>query len=259
MHSLLRATGLALVLTMATTAGAKAQSALNDILNNGVLKIGTTGDWNPMSVKDPATNSYKGYDIDVMTALAADMGVELEFVPTDWKTLVNGVVAGQYHATGSASISPPRMKVAGFSESYIAVEILPFTTEDKLGNFDGWDSVNKPEVNVSTTLGTTFEKYVKEWFPDATINVVEAPARGYQEVLAGRSDVFITSNIEGATLTEKYPNVRAIPVETPRAPSPIAMILPQADQVWINYVNNWIQIKKAQGFFDETAAKWGLN
>ena len=96
---------------------ASAQSALNEILNGGVLKVGTTGDWNPMSVRDPATNAYKGYDIDVMTQLAADLGVELEMVPTDWKTLVNGVVAGNYHMTGSASISPARLKAAGYSDS----------------------------------------------------------------------------------------------------------------------------------------------
>ncbi|MEM8754888.1 MAG: amino acid ABC transporter substrate-binding protein, partial [Pseudomonadota bacterium] len=29
-----------------------AQSALNEILDGGVLKVGTTGDWNPMSVRD---------------------------------------------------------------------------------------------------------------------------------------------------------------------------------------------------------------
>ena len=46
-----------------------AQSALKEILNDGVLKVGTTGDWNPMTVKDPATNKYEGYDIDVMTCL----------------------------------------------------------------------------------------------------------------------------------------------------------------------------------------------
>ena len=44
----------------------------------------------------------------------------------------------------------------------------------------------------------------------------------------------------------------------PRAPSPIAMLLPQSDQVWINYVNNWVKVKKAQGFFDESRRKWGL-
>ena len=244
-------------LSLGLAASAGAQSALNEILDTGVLKFGTTGDWNPMSVRDPATNSYKGYDIDVANELAADLGVEVEFVPTDWKTLVNGVVAGKYHMTGSASISPPRMKVAGFSESYIAVEIMPFTTPDKAGNFDGYGSIDKPEVKVATTLGTTFEALVREWFPNADIKVVEAPARGFQEVLSGRADVFITSNIEGSTLAAKHGVVR-VPGTEPRSPSPIAMLLPQDDQVWINYVNNWVKVKQAKGFFAATREKWGL-
>ena len=244
-------------LSLGVALTAQAQSALNEILDGGVLKVGTTGDWNPMTVRDPATNAYKGFDIDVMTELGNDLGVTVEFVPTDWKTLVNGVVAGKYHMTGSASISPPRMKVAGFSESYIAVEIFPFTTPELAGKFDGYDSVNQPGVKVATTLGTTFEALAREWFPNADIKVVEAPARGFQEVLAGRADVFITSNIEGATLTEKHGVVR-VPGTGPRSPSPIAMLLPQGDQVWINYVNNWVKVKQTQGFFDETKAKWGL-
>ncbi len=247
----------AAAISLGVAAGAQAQSALNEILDTGVLKFGTTGDWNPMSLRDPATNSYKGFDIDVATELAADLGVEVEFVPTDWKTLVNGVVAGKYHMTGSASISPPRMKVAGFSESYIAVEIMPFTMPGLADKFDGYDSINKPEVKVATTLGTTFEALVREWFPDADIKVVEAPARGFQEVLAGRADVFITSNIEGSTLKAKH-GVVQVPGTEPRAPSPIAMLLPQDDQVWINYVNNWVKVKQAKGFFEDVKAKWGL-
>lgn len=258
MQFLKKMTATLACMTTLLAAPAMAQSALNDILSGGVLKVGTTGDWNPMSVRDPATNSYKGYDIDVMTALAADLGVELEFVPTDWKTLVNGVVAGNYHITGSASISPARLKAAGYSSSYISVEMLPFTTADKADRFDSWDSINQSDVKVATTLGTTFEKKVRDWFPDAEIVVVEAPARGFQEVLSGRSDVFITSNIEGATLLTKFPNVRQIEVDEARSPTPIAMLMPQADQVWINYVNSWVELKKAQGFFTATAENWGL-
>ena len=71
------------------TAPVHAASVLNEILSDGVLKVGTTGDWNPMTMKDTATNSYTGYDIDVMTELAKDLGVKVEFVPTDWKTLVS--------------------------------------------------------------------------------------------------------------------------------------------------------------------------
>ncbi|MEP0963870.1 MAG: transporter substrate-binding domain-containing protein [Roseobacter sp.] len=250
-------TAAAAVIGLALAGAAHAQSALNDILDSGVLKVGTTGDWNPMTVRDPASNSYKGFDIDIMKELAADLGVEVEFVPTDWKTLVNGVVAGQYHITGSASISPARMKAAGFSESYISVEILPFSSKGDVGKFSGHDAINQPGVKVATTLGTTFEKLVKEWYPNADIKVVEAPARGYQEVLAGRADVFITSNIEGATLEQKFDVARVAGAEA-RSPTPIAMLLPQTDQVWINYVNNWVKVKQAAGFFEANKANWGL-
>lgn len=242
---------------LALSGAAYAQSALQEILSEGVLKVGTTGDWNPMSVRDPATNSYVGFDIDIMTELAADLGVEVEFVPTDWKTLVNGVVAGQYHITGSASISPARMKAAGFSESYISVEIYPFTSSENAGKFADHDAINQPGVKVATTLGTTFEKLVRDWYPNADIMVVEAPARGYQEVLAGRADVFITSNIEGSTLEEKFGVARVAGAEA-RSPTPIAMLLPQDDQVWINYVNNWVKVKQAKGFFEANKARWGL-
>jgi len=42
------------LLALGMSTAAQAQSALNDILNNGVLKVGTTGDWNPMTMKDAA-------------------------------------------------------------------------------------------------------------------------------------------------------------------------------------------------------------
>src|SRR5210317_408638 len=132
-----------------------AQSALNDILNNGVLKVGTTGDWNPMTMKDPATNTYTGYDIDVMTEMAKDLGVEVEFVPTDWKTLVSGVTSGKYHMTGSASISPSRAKAAGYSNSYFSLATVPLTLKKNADKFTDWADLDKPEVTVAATLGTT--------------------------------------------------------------------------------------------------------
>ena len=101
MHKL-KIVASALLVSAVLQVPAHAQSALQDILSSGVLKVGTTGDWNPMTMRDPATNNYEGYDIDVMTELANDLGVEVEFVPTDWKTLVSGVTSGKYHMTGSA-------------------------------------------------------------------------------------------------------------------------------------------------------------
>lgn len=247
----------ALALFVAAPA-AQAQSALNDILNSGVMKVGTTGDWNPMTMKDPATNSYTGYDIDVMTAMAQDLGVEVEFVPTDWKTLVNGVVAGTYHLTGSASISPARAKAAGYSDSYFTLATVPLINKKDADKYKDWADLDNADVIVAATLGTTQEKQVKEFFPNAQYKIVEAPARDFQEVLAGRATAHITSNVEANKLVQEYPELMIVPVSAPRARTPVAMLLPQGDQVWINYVNTWIELKKQAGFFDELGAKWNL-
>ena len=236
-----------------------AASVLSEILSGGVLKVGTTGDWNPMTMKDPANNSYTGYDIDVMTALAKDLGVKVEFVPTDWKTLVSGVTSGKYHMTGSASISPSRAKAAGYSNSYFSLATVPLTLKKNSDKYADWGDLNKASVTVAATLGTTQEKQVKQFFPNAKYKIVEAPARDFQEVLAGRADAHITSNVEAYKLVAKYPQMMVVPVSAPKAPTPIAMLLPQGDQVWINYVNTWSALKTERGFFNELGRKWQLS
>lgn len=251
---------LTAVMTIFTIAApAQAASVLEDILSGGVLKVGTTGDWNPMTMRDPKTNSYTGYDIDVMTELAKDLGVKLKLVPTDWKTLVSGVTSGKYHMTGSASISPSRAKAAGYSNSYFSLATVPLTLKKNDGKFNDWVDLDKPSVTVAATLGTTQEKQVKQFFPNAKYKIVEAPARDFQEVLAGRADAHITSNVEAYKLVAKYPQMMIVPVSAPKAPTPIAMLLPQADQVWINYVNTWIALKTERGFFAELGRKWQLS
>lgn len=250
-----------LVLTAAlalSSVPALAQSALNEILNGGVLKVGTTGDWNPMTMKDVATNGYTGYDIDVMNQLATDLGVTVEFVPTDWKTLVAGVSAGTYHITGSASMSPARAKAAGYSSSYFSLATVPLINKKDADRFKDWADLDKADVTVAATLGTTQEKQVKDFFPNAQYKIVEAPARDFQEVLAGRAQAHITSNVEAYKLVAQYPELMIVPVSAPRARTPVAMLMKQDDQVWINYVNTWITLKKEAGFFDQLATKWQL-
>ncbi|MEZ8509567.1 transporter substrate-binding domain-containing protein [Vibrio splendidus] len=243
---------------LAFTQIAHAQSRLQEILGAGVLRVGTTGDWNPMTMKAPATNSYRGFDIDVTTELAKDLGVKVEYVATDWKTLVNGITANKYDVTGSASLNMSRAKVAGYSQPYFYLAFVPVVQKKDIEKFSDWSDFDKAEIKVAATLGTVQEKMVKDFFPSAQHIVIEAPARDFQELLARRADVSVTSNVEAATLVEKFKQLAIVPVKDPRKPTPIAMLLPQDDQVWINYINHWVELKKTQGFFKQTAEKWGL-
>jgi len=248
-------TSLFLVLLLTVTV--QAESKLQTILKNKELRVGTTGDWDPMSVKDPATNSYKGFDIDVMNELAKDMGVKVKFVPTDWKTIVSGITADRYDISTSVTKTDKRAEVAGFTETYYKYGTVPLVLKKNLKKFSTWDSLNNKDVTIATTLGTSQEEKAKEFFPKSKLKSVEAPARDFQEVLAGRADGNITSSTEANKLVITYPEL-AIVQDGEKNPAFLAMMVSKDDKEWNDYVSKWINDKKTSGFFTNLLAKYNL-
>ena len=234
-----------------------AESNLDKILSAGILKVGTTGDWDPMTMKDPATNKYKGFDIDVMNELAKDMGVKVEFVPAEWKTIVSGITSARYDISTSVTKTPKRAEVAGFTDTYYKYGTVPLVLKKNLKKFSTWDSLNNSKVTIATTLGTSQEEKAKEFFPKSKLNSVEAPARDFQEVLAGRADGNITSSTEANKLVIKYPQLAIVP-DGEKNPAFLAMMVPKSDNKWNSYVNDWIKKKKSSGFFTQLLAKYNL-
>ena len=248
---------ITLISLLIFTTVANADSRLQTIKKNNELRVGTTGDWDPMSMKDPATNKYKGFDIDVMNELAKDMGVKIKFVPTDWKTIVSGITANRYDLSTSVTKTPKRAEVAGFTETYYKYGTVPLVLKKNSKKFSTWGSLNNKDVTIATTLGTSQEEKAKEFFPKSKLKSVEAPARDFQEVLAGRADGNITSSTEANKLVVKYPQLTIVN-DDEKNPSFLAMMVPKNDKVWNDYVSKWIKNKKASGFFNTLLAKYNL-
>ena len=248
---------IALISLLIFTTVANADSRLQTIQKNGELRVGTTGDWDPMSMKDPATNKYKGFDIDVMNELAKDMGVKVKFVPTDWKTIVSGITANRYDLSTSVTKTPKRAEVAGFTETYYKYGTVPLVLKKNSKKFSTWDSLNNKKVTIATTLGTSQEEKAKEFFPKSKLKSVEAPARDFQEVLSGRADGNITSSTEANKLVIKYPQLTIVN-DGEKNPAFLAMMVPKGDKIWNDYVSKWIKDKKASGFFNTLLAKYNL-
>ena len=236
---------------------AQAKSKLAQILERGTLRVGTTGDFNPMSMKDTATNTLTGFDVEAMTQLATDMGVKIEFVPAEWATLVNGIVSDRFDIFSGASLSMARAKTVAFSNPYLIAGTVPMISKKGGGKFASWESINNPNVTVAVLMGTVFEQQARAHFPKAKIRAVEKPATGYQEVLAGRAQVTITSNVEASTLMKTYPDLQQVGNTTEmRNKRPFAYPMPQGDEVWLTFVNNWISLKEAEGYFAVLESKW---
>ena len=154
----------AVIALLIMSSAASAESKLQTIKKNGELRVGTTGDWDPMSMKDPATNKYKGFDIDVMNELAKDMGVKVKFVPTDWKTIVSGITANRYDLSTSVTKTPKRAEVAGFTETYYKYGTVPLVLKKNSKKFSTWNSLNNKDVTIATTLEHLKRKKLKNSF-----------------------------------------------------------------------------------------------
>ena len=59
---------------------------LEEIAARGTIRIGTTGDYIPMSYLNPDTGEYEGIDAELSKIIAASLGVAIEYVPTTWPT-----------------------------------------------------------------------------------------------------------------------------------------------------------------------------
>ena len=239
----------------AQTTGTK--SRLAQILERGSIRVGTTGDFNPMSFRDPGSNEYKGFDIAAMEQLAKDLGVKVEWVATEWAQLVTGIAAGRFDIFSGASVNVARARTAAFSVPYLEAGTVPLSLKVNATKFNSWESINAPGVRVAVSLGTVFEEQARRHFPKAEIKAVQSPATGYQEVLANRADVTVTSNVEASTLVKRFDQLTVnVPGAEMRNKRPFAYVVAQDDFTWLNFINTWVTLKRSEGFFDDLERQW---
>jgi len=93
------------------------QSAVEQVIKRGVLKVGMST-FVPWAMKDK-TGKLIGFEIDVATRLAEDMGVKIEFTPTKWAGIIPALLTGKFDVIiGGMSVRPDRNLKVNFSIPY---------------------------------------------------------------------------------------------------------------------------------------------
>jgi cyclohexadienyl dehydratase len=235
------------------------KSRLQKVQETGILRVGTTGDFMPMSFRDPGSNEFRGHQIDAANELAKDLGVKVEFVVTDWKSIMTAVQSDKFDiAMTGTSMSVARAKAAAFSTPWGRNAFFPLVLKKDAAKFKSWEALNNPKVTAAFNLGTTMEQFVQTNMPKVKVKRVESPARDFQELLAGKADFTVASLIEGAALMKQYPELQLVFLDKPKNSIPMAFLMAADDQQWLNFVNNWITIKKQNGYFTEINKLWGV-
>jgi polar amino acid transport system substrate-binding protein len=97
----------------------------SDLLTPGVLTIGSDTTYPPQEYIDPTTQKAAGFDIDLITSIARQMGLQAKIVPTSFGTILSDLVARRFDVVISAvTITPERQKQADFVPYLTAGESL---------------------------------------------------------------------------------------------------------------------------------------
>lgn len=112
-------TALCLLLVSACGGSTSAAAKKQGVAHAGVLKIGTSNNIKPYAYVE--NGKLTGFEIDLISAAAKQMGLKPEFVTMDFSGLLPAVNNHQFDVVASAvGITAAREKMVDFSEGYLA-------------------------------------------------------------------------------------------------------------------------------------------
>lgn len=152
--------------------------------------IGVDDTYPPMEFRNDS-NELVGFDIDFANALAREMGVEIEFVPTAWDGIFSALKSERYDMIiSSVSITPDRLEEFEFSKPYLAngqVIVVNEAAEmvTAVAELEG--------KNVGVQLGTTADDAAKKQLEATTFELRQYDdiVQTFVDMKAGRLDAVV--------------------------------------------------------------------
>jgi len=230
-------------------------SVLEVIKKRGAIKIGMST-FIPWAMRDK-DGKLVGYEIDVATRLAEDMGVKAEFVPTAWDGIIPALLTGKFDIIiGGMSITPERNLTVNFTAPYANSGTHMVAHQEIAAGFNSLEDFNKPEVVLTARRGATPATAAKRLMPKATLRQFDEDALALQEVLNGKAHAFVTSTPTPAFEALKHPDKMFLPIAEPFVQGAEGFALRKGDPDALNFFNNWILLRQQDGWLKERHDYW---
>lgn len=242
---------------MLLSAGCQTKTTIEKIQERGVLKVGTTGDYMPVSYLDPKTGEYVGFDIELAEDLADDLDVDLEYVKTSWPSLMDDTLAGKFDlAISGITITDARKEQALMSDGYLENGKTLLCRAEDVYKYTSLESINRPEVRVMENPGGTNEKFARENLPDVTLMIHDVNQEIPGLVASGEADVMITEVVEAGYYVGQDDRLAAPLIHEPFTHGELGVLMPEGSEDLLNYVNGFLEREKQSGRIDELADEY---
>lgn len=226
-------------------------SHLEKVIKSGVVRVAVLPDFPPYSVQKP-NGDFAGYEVDIAKKLAEALGVKLELVATDGTSRLPLLQSDRADVNISSwTATDERARTAAFTIPYVShgASVL-YRKGEPISGFD--DLKNK---TVSVARGSTNDTIMTESFPQAKVVRFETIADAIAALKAGKVDAAVEDYVTVRQEADKNPSLEALDAP-PYKPALISMGVLQGDQVWLDFLNNFIRNLNSSGTNNEIYQKW---
>jgi len=231
------------------------ESTIEQIMKRGVLRVGMDT-FQPWAMKDKNGN-FIGFEIDVATRLAKDMGVKVEFVPTAWSGIIPALLTGKFDVIiGGMGILPKRALKVNFTQPYDFSGMSIVAHKEQAQGFTSLEDFNKPDVQIAVKLGTSAVVAAQKYFPKATLRMFENETQTYQELRNGNVHAVVGSAPRPAFEALQYSETLFLPIKGTFTKEPIGFAVRKGDPDTLAFFNSWITGVWLEGWLKERHEYW---
>ena len=173
-----------------SAASTGAADQLAAIQANGKLVVALEGAWQPWSYHDES-DTLVGYDVEVSRAVAEKLGVEPEYVESDWDSLFAGLDAGRFDIVcNGVEVTDERAKTYNFTTpyGYIHTALAVRKDNEDIKSFE--DLKGKTTAN---SLASTYMELAESY--GATVQGIDTLEETIQLLTAGRIDATLNADV----------------------------------------------------------------
>ncbi|MBF0529256.1 MAG: transporter substrate-binding domain-containing protein [Deltaproteobacteria bacterium] len=232
------------------------ESTIEQVMKRKVLRVGMST-FVPWAMQDK-TGKLVGFEIDVATRLAKDLGVQVEFVPTKWDGIIPALLTGKFDVIiGGMGIKTERSLKVNFSFPYDMTGQSLAANKEKAKGFKSLADFNKENVELAVRMGTTAVDACKKFMPKAKLRMFDDETKAFQELVNGNVHGVVSSAPRPRFEALQHPDKVFMPLpEDTFTMEPIAFALKKGDVDTLNVFNSWITLVASEGWLKERKAYW---
>jgi polar amino acid transport system substrate-binding protein len=255
-HTLLFVMLTAFLGGFAGSAAAADSPVLDRVVDKRVLRVGMSGSQPPFNVKS-RSGSLIGIEVDLATAIAAGLRVELEIVQKPFGELLGELDAGRVDMVMSGmAVTPERAQNVSFVGPYLMSGKSILTKSSTLAAVGDTGEINSADVTLAALSNSTSEMFAKRALPEAKLVAVSDYDEAIKLLTEDKVDAVVADMPICALSIMRFPDAGFATLKQPFTYEPIGIAVPSNDPQFLNLIDNFVDAMEATGALERVRQNW---